>query len=71
VHIGGKGVCDTSHTFERPQSFHHAGVGGAVRGLYCQDMTGFPAPDRGHAGTKRETHRMKCVANNYIIKSYH
>jgi hypothetical protein len=56
VRIGGKAVCNTSQKFEGPQSFHHAGVGGAVRGLYRQKMPGFPAPDRGHAGRKRETH---------------
>jgi hypothetical protein len=70
VRIGGKGTCHPSPKFGRPQSFHHTGVGVAVRGLHRQDMPGFQAPDRGHAGRKRETHGMKFLANSYIIKLY-
>jgi hypothetical protein len=58
---------NTQQKFGQPLSLLCAAVGQVVRGLHCQEVQGFPAPDRDRAGHKQLTHIIKFIANSCIV----
>jgi hypothetical protein len=63
-------MSNTPQKFGQPLSFLCAAVGQVVRGLHCQEVQGFPAPDRDCAGHKQLTHIIQFIANCCIVNVY-